>query len=168
MLVKRIVKFAGYGLAVILLLVVLAGGIGGTVELIAFNSDQKHYPPPGELIDVDEITLHLDCRGEGGPTVVVDVGAGNWSTHWRHIQDELSSHGRVCLHDRPGFGWSDSVRVRLTGSEYAEQLHLLLQSAGEEPPYLFVGHSLGGYIGRFYQNMYPLELAGMVLVEFRT
>lgn len=162
---SKVLKFAGYCIAGVFLLATLASVIGATTELVSFHNDKKKFPPPGKLVDVGGLTLHLDCRGQGGPIILIDGGAGNWSTHWAHIQDKLIKVSRVCLHDRPGFGWSDSIKERMTGREYAEQLHQLMRTAGEEPPYLFVGHSLGAYIGRIYQNLYPNEIAGILLVD---
>jgi pimeloyl-ACP methyl ester carboxylesterase len=44
-------------------------------------------------------------------------------------------------------------------------LHLLLQNAGIAPPYIMVGHSLGGLNTRVYNGMFPHDLAGAVLVD---
>ena len=43
----------------------------------------------------------------------------------------------------------------------------MLQRAGEQPPYVLVGHSLGGIIVRLYASQYPAEIAGLVLVDAR-
>jgi pimeloyl-ACP methyl ester carboxylesterase len=50
-------------------------------------------------------------------------------------------------------------------AEIAEDLHTLLQRAGERPPYVLVGHSLGGLFVRKYAELYPKEVAGMVLLD---
>jgi hypothetical protein len=34
--------------------------------------------------------MHLCCRGEGDPTVVMDAGSGDWSLHLRPLQEELA------------------------------------------------------------------------------
>jgi pimeloyl-ACP methyl ester carboxylesterase len=47
----------------------------------------------------------------------------------------------------------------------AEELHALLQAAGITPPFVLVGHSLGGFNVRLYASLYPGEVAGMVLVD---
>ena len=48
---------------------------------------------------------------------------------------------------------------------YINELRLLLQKEGIEPPYILVGHSLGGLIIRYYAHKYPNEVAGLVLID---
>jgi hypothetical protein len=36
--------------------------------------DRRKYPPQGELVDIGGFRLHLNCMGEGTPTVVMDAG----------------------------------------------------------------------------------------------
>lgn len=160
-----VVKWLLLGAGGLALLFVLALMTGAAVEWQAARKDAKKFPPPGRLVNVDGLKLHIDCRGAGAPTVVVDVGAGNWSTHWKHMQDKLATNGRVCLYDRPGFGWSDASPERRTGAGLTAQLHSLLEAAGEKPPFILIGHSFGGYIARFYYEFYPADVAGVVLVE---
>jgi pimeloyl-ACP methyl ester carboxylesterase len=44
-------------------------------------------------------------------------------------------------------------------------LHALLHTAGVPPPYVLVGHSLGGAYAYGYAQRYPDEVAGLVLVD---
>lgn len=47
----------------------------------------------------------------------------------------------------------------------AYELHLLLKKAGIDPPYILVGHSVGGLIARVYNERYQREVVGMVLID---
>jgi len=114
---------------------------------------------------VNGIQLRLDCRGVGSPTVVLEAGAQSHSIHWWRIQDEVAKFTRVCSYDRPGYGWSDPDRGMSSPKQVAELLHELLQAGGEGPPYLMVGHSLGGVFVRAFAAEYPGEVVGMVLVD---
>jgi pimeloyl-ACP methyl ester carboxylesterase len=47
----------------------------------------------------------------------------------------------------------------------AGELHTALTRAAIAPPYVLVGHSLGGYTVRVFESMYPGEVAAIALVE---
>lgn len=47
----------------------------------------------------------------------------------------------------------------------ADELHALLQTAGEEGPYVLVGHSSGAHTVRFFVLKYPTDVAGIVLED---
>jgi pimeloyl-ACP methyl ester carboxylesterase len=49
--------------------------------------------------------------------------------------------------------------------QYAKELHALLHAADIPGPYLRVGHSLGGLSVRVFTDMYPTEVAGVVLID---
>ena len=119
----------------------------------------------GRLVDVGGRRLFLDCVGSGSPTVVIDGGAATWSIFYRHIQDEVARDTRVCTYDRAGYGDSDDGPAPRAAGALADDLHRLLQAAGERTPYVLVGHSLGGYIVRIYRQRHPSEVAAIVLVE---
>lgn len=125
-------------------------------------------PPPGKLIDIGGWKLHLSCSGQAGasaPTVILEAGAGDFSVDWSLVQPGVAHFARVCSYDRAGAGWSDLGPRPRTFHQQVWELHTLLEKAGEQPPYVLVGHSRGGWLVRLYQARYPAEVAGMVLVE---
>ena len=71
----------------------------------------------------------------------------------------------MCAYDRAGQGWSDDVASPQDGVAAAEDLHALLAAAGEEGPYVLVGHSIGGPYAMTYAARYPDQVAGMVLLD---
>jgi pimeloyl-ACP methyl ester carboxylesterase len=123
------------------------------------------YPAPGKLVDVGGYRLHINCQGQGGPTVVMESGNGNFSLNWGQVPREVAKFTRVCTYDRAGLGWSDrSLRPR-TAHNLVQDLHTLLERSGVEPPYVLVGHSLGGVLVRLYAHEHPDQVAGLVLVD---
>jgi pimeloyl-ACP methyl ester carboxylesterase/ketosteroid isomerase-like protein len=138
---------------------VLAGSAPAQVAALA------QVPAPGRRIDVGGHRLHIHCLGEGGPTVVIDAGAGGWSIFYRGIQERVAAETRTCAYDRAGLGWSEPGPAPRTSARMAEELHALLDGAGLEPPFVLVGHSLGGYNARLFADRYPAEVAGVVLAE---
>jgi pimeloyl-ACP methyl ester carboxylesterase len=98
--------------------------------------------------------------------VVLDAGWGYTSVEWSAwVQPEVAEHTRVCAYDRAGMGWSEPESGPPNATQSADELHTLLQEAGEEGPYVLVGHSLAGLYSRIYAERYPEEVAGMVLVD---
>jgi len=149
--------------ALILLLVLMT--VGAIYQTVASARDSKTYKPLEQMVDVDGIQMRLDCRGRGSPTVVLEAGASVYSITWARTQDDIAKFTRVCSYDRAGMGWSDSVRGELSPQRITEMLHALLEKGGEQPPYLMVGHSLGGIYVRAFASRYPDDVVGMVLVD---
>jgi pimeloyl-ACP methyl ester carboxylesterase len=151
--------------ALLALLVALV--IGAIYQAIATEIDQREaFPAPGEMVDVGEHRLHINCVGQGSPTVVLDAGWGYTSVEWSAwVQPEVAKHTRVCAYDRAGMGWSEPKPGPPNATQTTADLHTLLQEADEEGSYVLVGHSLAGLYSRIYADRYPEEVAGMVLVD---
>jgi pimeloyl-ACP methyl ester carboxylesterase len=119
-------------------------------------------------VDIGGWRLHLNCTGQtkaGQATVILEAGIGDFSVEWSLVQPGVAGFARVCSYDRAGDGWSDLGPHPRTMHQIVYELHLLLEKAGEHPPYVLVGHSYGGWLVRLYQSTYPTEVRGMVLVE---
>jgi pimeloyl-ACP methyl ester carboxylesterase len=126
----------------------------------------NEYMPPGRLVDVNGLNMHLNCSGAELPTVILESGLGyEGSLSWHSIQSEIATHNRVCSYDRAGILWSDKADGPLTAAATAERLHTLLGQASEQGPFVFVGHSIGGPLTMVYADKYPSEVAGIVLVD---
>ncbi len=123
---------------------------------------------PGQLVDVGGFRLHIQCVGEGSPTVVLDAGLSGSSLDWNLVQPELGRTTRVCAYDRAGMGWSDPGPQPRTPRQIADELHTLLTNAGIAGPYVLVGHSLAGKNVRLFTIAHPDQVAGMVLVDARS
>lgn len=143
-------------------LVLLAGG-AAFCQGVAAARDRKKYPAPGRLVDVGGYRLHINCTGvkDGrAPAVILEAAAASWSAFWCLVQPEIARITRVCSYDRAGLGWSDPGPSPRTSQQIADELHRLLTSAAIEPPYILVGHSLGGYHTRLFASRFSEEVAG--------
>jgi pimeloyl-ACP methyl ester carboxylesterase len=149
----------------IVVLIIGLALVGAMYESVAEAADAKAYPAPGQLVDVGDHRLHINCIGTGSPTVVIVSGLGDWSTSWGVVQPEVAKTTRVCSYDRAGFGWSESSSLPSDAAQFAKELHTLLQNANVAGPYVLVGHSLGGLIVRIFAHDYASEVAGVVLVD---
>jgi pimeloyl-ACP methyl ester carboxylesterase len=158
---KRVLRWFSRTILILLALavaVVLAG-------LIAEASLAKKHPAPGRLVDIGGYRLHLNCTGQGSPTVILEAGLGSFSTTWSFVQPAIAELTQVCSYDRAGYGWSEPSPQKRTAVVMAEELHSLLAAAEVEGPFVLVGHSLGGMLMRVYADAHPEEVVGMVLVD---
>jgi len=65
------------------------------------------------LLGVIPVALLLAIWGAatGGPTILLDVSAGQPSSIWAWIASDLGRHYRVVAYDRPGMAWSIVRRI---------------------------------------------------------
>jgi pimeloyl-ACP methyl ester carboxylesterase len=148
----------------VLLVIVVLVITGGAYELLADWHDARRFPQHGKLIQAGPIKLNLDCSGQGGRTVILDIGTG-LAREWQLVQPEVAKVARVCSYDRAGSGWSEPGPEPRTSSQIATELKTLLDAAGEKGPYILVGHSIAGLHARSFAGKFPQEVAGMVLVD---
>ncbi len=109
--------------------------------------------------------LHVNCSGVGTPTVVLESGLGEGSGAWGLIQPLVTRFTRVCSYDRAGLGETAAGPVPRTSRTIVTQLRALLASEGIGPPYVLVGHSIGGLHALLFAREHPGEVVGMVLVD---
>jgi pimeloyl-ACP methyl ester carboxylesterase len=129
--------------------------------------EQSNLPAPGRLVDIGGYRIHLLCTGtasEGNPTVILSAGGGDFATDWSLVQRPLSDSVRVCSYDRAGYGWSEPGPNPRTFRQEAFELRKTLTVAGERPPYVLVGHSIGAFVVRSFAHDYRKEVSGVVLV----
>lgn len=149
----------------LLVLVLILAATGFLYENISEARNRRFNPMLGKRFDVGGYKMHIYCTGEGSPTVILDSGLGDSYVSWLGAQPQIARFTRVCSYDRAGLGYSDPSPQPRTSKVMAEELHTLLQAAGIAPPYVLVGHSMGGYNVRLYASLYRNEVAGMVLVD---
>ena len=153
----------GFYLLAILLLIAIAAGAAW--EAAKRSQESNRFPPRGRLVDVGGYKLDLNCTGQGSPPVILETGLGMPSISWDQVQRQVDTFTHVCSYDRAGYGYSDPGPLPRTSQRIATELHALLEHAGVPPPYILVGHSLGGFNVRVFAGQYPNEVVGMVLVD---
>ena len=121
-------------------------------------------------IDVGGRTLSIACVGPtdtGRPTVVFENGLGSDRGEWGDVMTALMATDRGCSYDRAGLGLSEPAPKPRTTDDQVDDLHALLAAAGLKPPYVLVGHSLGGWNVMVYGGRYADDVAGVVMVDVR-
>jgi len=98
-------------------------------------------------------------------TVVFENGLGGRIEWWAKVFPEISKDTTAFVYNRPGYGKSDLVSTPRDGIHVVDELRLLLRSKGLNPPYILVGHSLGGLYMQLFARRYPDEVRSLILVD---
>lgn len=155
--------------ALAVVLAVLALGASGLLyQYVGSEMDRRALPAPGQLYDVGGYKLHLYCTGpenSGNPTVILETLSGGASPYWAWVQPEIAKTTRVCSYDRAGRAWSEPTTKPLSLEQTVGDLHTLLERGQVKPPYVLVGHSIGGVYVRQFVRAYPQQVLGVVLVD---
>jgi pimeloyl-ACP methyl ester carboxylesterase len=129
-------------------------------------SAQGTLPPPA-LHTVDG--RHVEILRAGMPgrlgTLVFENGLRETIDTWRGVLEAVAPQARVFAYNRPGYGHSDDTPQARDGATIVEDLRKVLKESGMAPPYLLVGHSLGGLYMQQFARAHPGEVAGVVLVD---
>jgi pimeloyl-ACP methyl ester carboxylesterase len=150
----RITHFAAFHLALL---------ASGAAFLAACSS---RVPARVEIVDGRQVEIATAGAG-GAATVVFESGLGEDWTHWDQVASQVALHARVFAYSRPGFGASDPPTTPRDPKQIVEELRALLASQGYAPPYLLVGHSMGGIYMELFAKSHADEVVGAVLVDPR-
>jgi pimeloyl-ACP methyl ester carboxylesterase len=137
-------------------LILVASLVGLVVGGVAFEQWSRHaavsrFAPPGKKVEFDGAESHLYCTGSGTPTVILESGLDtDGALGWSRVQPKIAEVTRVCSYDRAGYMWSAERGGVRDGRTIANELRALLAKAAEPPPYVMVGHSLGGALVRVF------------------
>lgn len=142
------------GFALLLLLALLASGCASL--------------PGSNVARVRQTPFEWAQQGSGRPTVVFEAGAGDGMQVWSEVYNQLQADCTVFAYSRRGHGKSGPLEGDPTGASVVEDLRHLLAERNLPPPYVLVGHSLGGLYVQLYAKEYPNEVAGVVLVDATT
>ncbi|PIY22905.1 MAG: alpha/beta hydrolase [Deltaproteobacteria bacterium CG_4_10_14_3_um_filter_51_14] len=99
------------------------------------------------------------------PPVVFENGLGGRMDWWKKVLPEISNDTTTFAYNRPGYGNSEPVATPRDGLHIVDELRGLLRYNGVNPPYILVGHSLGGLYMQLYARRYPEEVNSLILVD---
>lgn len=127
--------------------------------------DPRTTPDPTQLVDAGGHRLRMLVAGEGKPTIVLEDGFGSGIEIQAILQAQLSQLTKVVSYDHAGTGGSEPGPEPRDGRQVAHELHVALANAGLEPPFLFVGASIGAEYIQIYAHEFPEEAAALVLLD---
>jgi pimeloyl-ACP methyl ester carboxylesterase len=105
---------------------------------------------PLEIVPVPDVSMHTE--GTGTISVVFESGLGDTGEVWGPVQSSVASQcAKTVSYTRRGHG----VGGRADGPRDAEhivaELRARLAASGVPPPYVLVGHSLGGLYMQYFR-----------------
>ncbi|BBI36550.1 alpha/beta fold hydrolase [Cohnella abietis] len=160
---KRLLKIVIFGLLAVLVLL----GAGAIYEQVSVRKDLKAYTPSGKLYDIEGKKMHLYTGGQGDVTVVLASGWGTANPYvdFSPLYDKLAPHVKFAVYDRFGYGYSDTTDKKRDIDTITNEIHEVLQAAGQKPPYVLVSHSLGSLEVLRFAQKYPDEVQGIVTID---
>lgn len=121
--------------------------------------------PNSTLGKLDNRNIELAMTRHDTPPVVFENGLGGRMEWWQKVLPEISNNTTTFAYNRPGYGNSDPVATPRDGLHIVDELRALLRSKGMPPPYILVGHSLGGLYMQLYARRYPEDVRALILVD---
>lgn len=121
--------------------------------------------PGSQTQAVNARPLEFVAHARSGPVVVFENGLGARMEWWSKVLPELASDTSYFAYNRPGYGRSEPADTPRDGAHVVQELRSALLSQGMPPPYVLVGHSLGGLYMQLFARQHPSEVAALVLVD---
>ncbi len=128
----------------------------------------------GRLVEVDDVQMHLYEGGSGEMPIVftTDIGANVPYVETYPLHSKLAATHPVKVYDKPGYGWSETTSASRDIDTICKEIYTLLHS-DEIPddedtyiePFIFVAHGMGSLEVLRYAQLYPEDVAGIVLIE---
>lgn len=115
--------------------------------------------------DSSEVSLEHKIVGHKTPVIIFENGMASTFETWQQIPDSLTEKATMLLYNRAGLGRSDTAKTKRTIPNMVEDLNSLLKEKDLKGPYIFVAHSMGSYLSRYFALKYPEKVSGILLVD---
>ena len=118
---------------------------------------------------IPDVDLHHVVRleGHGARTVILESGLGDTMDIWKDIQPLIAAGcTRTLAYNRAGYQGSDPAVGPRDSATIVAELRAELKRRNIDPPYVQVGHSLGGLYMQYFARNYPNEVAGLLLAKY--
>lgn len=114
----------------------------------------------------DSLHHRVKTEGSGSHTIVLESGLGDTLEVWNAVQPLIAANcARTLSYNRAGYLGSDNSNAPRDSATIVAELRDELERRNMKPPYVLVGHSLGGLYMQYFARNYPQEVSGLVLVD---
>lgn len=131
---------------------------------------KQSFPNGAICTYVGKNKIYFRTLGNGSPTIIFSSGTGFSADSWfdSKIAPALAKKVKVVTYDRV-FTFNSCPNINdympITAQDVVNQLHELLKKENIKPPYILVGHSMGGLYMLLYAREFPKEVAGLLLMD---
>ncbi len=142
--------------------------IGYLYQTFSVYADADQYGRVGKLADINGYNMHLyTSSGKSDLSLVFtsNIGASVPYTEMYPIFSKLPDEFSKAVYDKPGYGWSDLTKEARDIDTIVSEIHEVLHNAEYPFPIIFVAHSMGSLEAIRYAQLYPEEVAGIVLID---
>ncbi len=117
-------------------------------------------------LPVEDLQHRVHVEGQGSSTVVLESGLGDTLDVWKDVQPQIAlGCARTVSYNRAGYIGSDPSDNPRDAADVVRELRAELERRHIPPPYVLVGHSLGGLYMQYFARNFPNEVVGLVLVD---
>lgn len=142
--------------------ILLAAFVAATLWKARANEARAEaaYPPEGQFISVDGVSIHAVVRGAGPDLVLIHGSSGSARDFTFSLVDKLASDYRVIVIDRPGLGYTEAI-ADATIDRQAALLQKAATKLGAQKP-IVLGQSYGGSVALAWAVNHPDDLSALV------
>ncbi len=115
------------------------------------------------FFDYKNIQIRYTSTGKGSAVVLLHGFLENLNM-WSDIVPELAKKNRVISIDLLGHGKSENLGYIHTMEDQAQMVKVILYHLRLRK-YILIGHSMGGYIGLAFAELYPSTIKGICLMN---
>lgn len=133
-----------------------------------FNEKEKLFEKKTVTLENTEKTFEYAVKGSEGTTVVLINGSGGPIEGWMKVWPRFDHTITVFAYNRLGIDKSSEPNEPQNANIMVDDLRTLLKTLDLKPPFLLVGHSLGGFIAHVFAALYPQEIMGVIFLETST
>lgn len=141
----------------------------GAVTLLSCKKETSHtdYAKqlPRAVVSVSQKKTEISKTVGSSASIVLVGGFGSELGTWENLYAERGLTHTVFAYNRPGLGLSKDVSGKRDAATIAAEMKKVLELNNINPPYILVGHSMGGIYARMFYHQNPAMVKGLVLVD---
>jgi pimeloyl-ACP methyl ester carboxylesterase len=107
----------------------------------------------------------FEKRKKNAPAIIFENGLGMGLGNWDTVIDQIAEFAPVFAYDRAGVEKSETILQMPTVGVVAQNLKAILTTMNIPPPYILIGHSMGGLYTRGFAGIYPNDITGLVFID---